>query len=172
MITIIDSARKESKIAISKLREEGIENIIMLTGDNDDIAQAIARELGIKQTYSQLLPEQKVEVVKELFKRYGSVGMIGDGINDAPALAVSSVGIAMGTAGTDVAIETENIVLISDNLSKVLESINLSKRVTRMLVFLILGGMGFANLWMAILADDGATLIVILNGLRLLKSKR
>ena len=183
LISVTDSAREESKIAISKLHSEGLKNIIMLTGDNEGTARSIANELGIDDVRYKLLPEQKVEAIHRLNKVYGNVGMVGDGINDAPALAAASVGIAMGTAGTDAAIEIANIVLMSDNLSKVSDTIKLSKRTLRIIkqnitialvtkaVFLLLGTFGFASLWMAILADDGAALIVILNGLRLLNNK-
>jgi Cd2+/Zn2+-exporting ATPase len=184
LISVTDTTREESKHAIRELHRHGIKNIIMLTGDNENTAKLIAKELGIDDVRSQLLPEEKVNAIRRLKAIHGSVGMIGDGINDAPALAASSIGIAMGTAGTDAAIDTANIVLMSDNLSKVSETISLSKRTLRIIkqnitialitkaVFLTLGACGVATLWMAILADDGAALVVILNGLRLLKHKR
>jgi Cd2+/Zn2+-exporting ATPase len=161
-----------------------MKNIIMLTGDNEGTANSIASELGINDVRAQLLPEEKVDAVNQLKTKYGSIGMIGDGINDAPALAAASIGIAMGTAGTDAAIETANIVLMSDNLSKVSDTISLSKKTLRIIkqnitialitkaVFLSLGAFGIASLWMAILADDGAALVVILNGLRLLNHNK
>lgn len=184
LISVTDTTREESKHAIQELRRKGIKNIIMLTGDNESTAQSIAKELGIDDVRSQLLPEEKVNAIRKLKAIHGSVGMIGDGINDAPALAASSIGIAMGTAGTDAAIDTANIVLMSDSLSKVSETMSLSKKTLRIIkqnitialitkaVFLTLGACGVATLWMAILADDGAALIVILNGLRLLKHKK
>lgn len=184
LISVTDTTREESKHAIQELHRQGIKNIIMLTGDNESTAKLIAKELGIDDVRSQLLPEEKVNAIRRLKAIHGSVGMIGDGINDAPALAASSIGIAMGTAGTDAAIDTANIVLMSDSLSKVSETISLSKRTLRIIkqnitialitkaVFLTLGACGVATLWMAILADDGAALVVILNGLRLLKQKR
>lgn len=184
LISVTDTTREESKHAIQELHRWGIKNIIMLTGDNESTAKSIAKELGIDDVRSQLLPEEKVNAIRRLKAIHGSVGMIGDGVNDAPALAASSIGIAMGTAGTDAAIDTANIVLMSDSLSKVSETISLSKKTLRIIkqnitialitkaVFLTLGACGVATLWMAILADDGAALVVILNGLRLLKHKR
>lgn len=181
VISVVDTAREESKQAISLLHKAGIKKVIMLTGDNEGTARSIANELGIDDIRFQLLPEQKVEAINDLKKIYGNVGMVGDGVNDAPALAAASIGIAMGTTGTDSAIETSNIVLMSDNLSKVSETINLSRKTLRIIkqnitialvtkgIFLILGALGIATLWLAILADDGAALLVILNGLRLLK---
>ncbi len=183
VISVVDTAREESKQAISLLHKAGIKKVIMLTGDNEVTARSIAGELGIDDVRAQLLPENKVEAINELKSIYGNVGMVGDGVNDAPALATASIGIAMGTAGTDAAIETSNIVLMSDNLSKVSETINLSRKTLRIIkqnitialvtkgIFLILGASGIATLWLAILADDGAALLVILNGLRLLKRK-
>lgn len=183
VISVVDTAREESKQAISLLHNAGIKKVIMLTGDNQATARSIAGELGIDDVRSQLLPEHKVEAIDELKNIYGNVAMVGDGVNDAPALAASSIGIAMGTAGTDAAIETSNIVLMSDNLAKVSETIELSRKTLRIIkqnitialvtkgIFLILGASGIATLWLAILADDGAALLVILNGLRLLKGK-
>jgi Cd2+/Zn2+-exporting ATPase len=184
LISVTDATREESKHAIRELRRQGMKNIIMLTGDNEGTANSIASELGINDVRAQLLPEEKVKAVNQLKTKFGSIGMIGDGINDAPALAAASIGIAMGTAGTDAAIETANIVLMSDNLSKVSDTISLSKKTLRIIkqnitialitkaVFLSLGAFGFASLWMAILADDGAALVVILNGLRLLNHNK
>ncbi len=180
---IADTARDESKRAIKQLRQNGIKNVIMLTGDNEGTAKAIADELGVTEYRAGMLPEGKVREIQMLRERYGEVGMVGDGINDAPALAASSIGIAMGTAGTDTALETADVVLMSDDLSKVAYMMKLSRKtvsiikqniliaLTTKLVFLVLGVLGAATLWMAILADDGAALVVILNGLRLLKLK-
>ena len=180
---IADTARDESKRAIKQLRQNGIKNVIMLTGDNEGTAKAIADELGVNEYRAGMLPDGKVREVQMLRDRYGKVGMVGDGINDAPALAASSIGIAMGTAGTDTALETADVVLMSDDLSKVAYMMKLSRKtvsiikqniliaLTTKLVFLVLGVLGAATLWMAILADDGAALVVILNGLRVLKLK-
>jgi len=183
VIGIADTARDESKRAIKHLRQNGIKNVIMLTGDNEGTAKAIADELGVNEYRAGMLPEGKVREVQMLRDRYGKVGMVGDGINDAPALGAASIGIAMGTAGTDTALETADVVLMSDNLSKVAYMMKLSRKtvsiikqniliaLTTKLVFLVLGVLGTATLWMAILADDGAALVVILNGLRVLKLK-
>ncbi len=133
VISVADSACDESKIEISKLRAEGIDKIIMLTGDNEKNARSIANELGIKNIRYELLPEQKVESINQLKNKYGNVGMVGDGINDAPALAAASVGIAMGIAGTDMAIEAANIVLMSNNFSKISDTIKLSKQTLKLL---------------------------------------
>lgn len=183
IIGIADTAREESKRAIAQLRRRGIDEVIMLTGDNEGTARIVARELGVDNYQASMLPEEKVRAVKLLQDRYRQVGMVGDGINDAPALAVSDIGIAMGTAGTDAALETADVVLMSDDLSKVAYTMELSRKtlsiikqniviaLSTKLVFLVLGVLGAATLWMAILADDGAALLVILNALRVLKLK-
>lgn len=181
IIALKDTPKEASKELVGKLHERGVKNIIMLTGDNEEIARAIANRTGIDEVYAGLLPEEKMECVRKLRMRWGTAAMVGDGINDAPALAASSVGIAMGASGTDVAMETSDIVLMSDDLSKLPFLIDLSRKTLSIirqnmtialltkLVFIILGIFGSASLWMAILADDGATLVVILNGLRALR---
>jgi Cd2+/Zn2+-exporting ATPase len=153
---------------------------MMLSGDNQRTASAIAKQAGIDEAIGDLMPEQKVEHVKRLVAQYTHVGMIGDGVNDAPALAVANVGFAMGAIGSDTAIETADIALMKDDLTKVAETIITGRRVLRIIrfnvtfalvikaVFLILAFLGIAGLWLAILADTGATLLVILNSLRLL----
>jgi Cd2+/Zn2+-exporting ATPase len=155
----------------------------MLSGDNQRTVDAISRQVGIDEAKGDLLPDQKIERVRELLTQHKHVGMIGDGVNDAPAMAVASVGIAMGGAGTDTAIETADIALMQDDLSKVAEAIKLGHRTVRIIqanialalvvkaVFLVLALSGHASLWLAILADTGATLVVIANALRLLKWK-
>ena len=159
---------------------EGIQKVIMLTGDNEGTARVIAQRTGIDEYYAGMLPDEKVNRIRALKQEYGSVAMVGDGINDAPALAASSVGIAMGGSGTDVALETADIVLMSDDLSRLVSTIQLSRRTLSVIrqnilislltkiVFMVLAVAGVATLWMAVLADDGATLLVILNGLRVL----
>ncbi len=181
IISFIDVAREESKKAIHELKQIGIKNILMITGDNEKIANTVAKEIGIDKINAGLMPEEKLNIVLKLKEQNNRVCVIGDGVNDAPALAASTVGIAMGSIGTDVAIETSNIVLHSENLMKVVDTIKLSKKTNKILkqnivlalitkgVFLILGAFGLATLWMAILADDGAAIAVIFNGLRLLK---
>lgn len=152
----------------------------MLSGDHEGSVQQLAREIGVTRSKAEMLPEQKVSAVEELVARYGIVAMVGDGINDAPALAASSVGIAMGVSGSDATLETADVILMSDDLSKLPELFGLSRKamnivmqnialaLTIKVIFLLLGAFGVATLWMAVLADDGAALIVILNGLRAL----
>jgi len=182
VIVIADTLREESRGALTELGRLGIERVVMLTGDDEGTAKATARALGISSYESGLLPEEKVEKVKELLTSYGKVAFVGDGVNDAPALATATIGIAMGGAGTDVALETSDIALMSDDLSKIPYTIKLGKKALRVikenitlaiitkLVFFALAVPGIATLWMAVGADMGASLVVILNGLRLLKS--
>jgi Cd2+/Zn2+-exporting ATPase len=157
--------------------------VVLLTGDNTGTAAAVARLLRVDELKAELLPEDKLSVVKELQSRWGSVAMVGDGVNDAPALAAADIGIAMGGIGSDTALETADVVLMADNIAKVPFGISLGRKALRVIkqnvtlalaikgVFLTLGVFGLSSLWLAILADDGATLAVILNGLRLLRSR-
>lgn len=180
IIAISDELRPEADTVLGRLRANGIERTIMLTGDNAGTAQAIARRTGIDEVYAGILPDAKASRIKALGKRYGSVAMVGDGINDAPALAAATVGIAMGKSGTDIALDTADIVLMSDDLAKLPSTVALGKRTLRIirqnmgialvtkLAFLVLGVAGIATLWLAVLADDGAALLVIVNGLRAL----
>ncbi len=181
LFTVVDTIRKDSKKAISSLKKIGINHIVMLTGDHEVTAKAVANQVGIEDYRSGLMPEDKLKYVEDLVKQVGKVAMIGDGINDAPALATATVGIAMGVAGTDVALETADITLMGDDLTKVAYVADLSRRTLRIikenicfsvivkLAFMILTFLGMANLWMAVFADTGAAIIVILNGMRLLK---
>jgi Cd2+/Zn2+-exporting ATPase len=181
---IVDPLRTESKETIRALHDMGIANITMLTGDNRGTAEALARQMDLHDTQAELLPDQKLAVVENLKRQYGTVAMVGDGINDAPALASADIGIAMGGIGSDTALETADVVLMNDDLSRIPYSIMLGKSALRIIkqnivvalltkaVFLTLGVFGMTSLWLAILADDGATLIVILNSLRLLNHKR
>jgi Cd2+/Zn2+-exporting ATPase len=181
ILAIGDTVRANAKEAIALLHKAGIEKVVMLSGDNQKTANAIAQQVGIDEAYGNLLPDDKIARVRELTAKYKHVGMIGDGVNDAPAMAAASVGIAMGKAGTDTAIETADIALMQDDLSKVAATILLGRRTVRMIqtnigfalvvkaIFLALAVTGHATLWMAILADTGATLIVIANALRLLR---
>ena len=180
IIAIADAVRSGSAGITRELHAEGIQKVIMLTGDNEGTARVIAQRTGIDEYYAGMLPDEKVNRIRALKQEYGSVAMVGDGINDAPALAASSVGIAMGGSGTDVALETADIVLMSDDLSRLVSTIQLSRRTLSVIrqnilislltkiVFMVLAVAGVATLWMAVLADDGATLLVILNGLRVL----
>ena len=180
-ITLADTIRDETRDAIKTLHEVGIKQIVMLTGDNAGTAMAIGKESGIDEVHAELLPEDKVAAVEDLVKRYEYVAMIGDGVNDAPALARASLGLAMGAAGSDAAIETADIALMADDLSKLPWLIKHSRRTLSIIrqniwfslvikvLFVVLTLMGAASLWAAIAADMGASLFVIANGLRLLR---
>ncbi|MFT5905962.1 MAG: Cd2+/Zn2+-exporting ATPase [Cryomorphaceae bacterium] len=182
VIAVGGTIRDNAKSAIQSLHDAGVKQVIMLSGDNQTTADAIAKQAGIDQAKGDLLPEQKIESIRELLKKYQHVGMVGDGVNDAPAMAAASLGIAMGAAGTDTAIETADMALMTDDLSKISEAIHLGRRTLAITkfnitfalgikaVFLILAITGHASLWIAILADTGATLLVIANSLRLLSS--
>ena len=178
IITLMDKIRENSKETIKKIKERGIRTI-MLTGDNKKVADAIAEKLGIDKVYSELLPENKAKIIDELSKKYKHVMMVGDGVNDAPALAKSNVGIAMGGNGSDIAIETADIVLMEDDLSKVIYLIDLSNKTMNVVKqnvsasilikgsFAILALPGFIPLWLAVAVGDmGLSLGVILNALR------
>jgi Cd2+/Zn2+-exporting ATPase len=181
LISLADKVRPEARATLASLRSSGVHRIVMLTGDSQRTASAVAAQLGIEDVRSQLLPEDKVLAVREL-SRHGPVAFVGDGINDAPALAVSTVGIAMGVAGTDVALEAADIALMGDDLPKLTEAIDRSRRALRIIkqniafsiatkvVFLGLALAGVATLWMAIAADMGASLLVVANGMRALRS--
>ncbi len=178
VVAIADEVRPHAKEALAQLRAAGVQRVVMLTGDNRGTAEAVASALGIDEVHSQLLPDQKVEIVRRLENSGERVAFVGDGVNDAPALAAASVGIAMGAAGTDVALETADIALMGDDLSRLATAITLSHRTRRIIrqnvwfaivtkaVFLVLAVTGLATLWMAIAADMGASLIVVMNGLR------
>jgi Cd2+/Zn2+-exporting ATPase len=180
VIGVADTIRETSREAIAQLHELGIRTV-MLTGDNAVTAAAIARQVGIDDARGNLLPEDKLVAVNDEIARFGTVGMVGDGINDAPALAKADIGFAMGAAGTDTAIETADVALMDDDLRKIPQFIRLSKQAAAILrqnivaalaikaVFLVLAIAGSATLWMAVFADMGASLLVVFNGLRLLK---
>jgi Cd2+/Zn2+-exporting ATPase len=182
LIALADDVRPQSRSAVAAFREMGIEHVIMLTGDNAPTARAIAAETGVDEVQAELLPEDKVSTVEELVRKYGRVAMVGDGVNDAPALARATLGIAMGAAGSDAAIETADIALMSDDLSRLPWLIGHSRRTLAVIrqnisfslaikaVFVVLTFIGHASLWSAIAADMGASLLVIFNGLRLLKT--
>jgi Cd2+/Zn2+-exporting ATPase len=181
-LAVGDAIRANAAQAIREVHAAGVQRVVMLSGDNRRTADAIAKEAGIDEAHGDLLPDQKIEHVRQLLGQYHHVGMIGDGVNDAPAMAAASVGIAMGAAGTDTAIETADLALMQDDLSKVAEAIHLGRRTVRIIVFnisfalaikavfLILALIGYTSLWLAIAADTGATLIVIANALRLLRT--
>ena len=181
VIAVADTVRREAVAAMRELQRVGLQKIVMLSGDNQRTADTIANLAGVQEAHGDMLPDQKVEYLRAMVSRYQHVGMIGDGVNDAPALAVASVGIAMGAAGSDTAIETADMALMRDDLRAVADAIMLGRRTLRIIqfnvafalavkaVFLILAFTGHTSLWLAILADTGATLLVIANALRLLR---
>jgi Cd2+/Zn2+-exporting ATPase len=180
-IGLADAVRPQAAKAVEAIRREGVEHVVMLTGDNLGTAERIARDTGVDMVRAELLPADKVAAVEELVKRYQHVAMVGDGVNDAPALARASLGIAMGAAGSDAAIETADVALMSDDLSKIAWLIAHSRATLAVIrqniiaalsvkaVFVALTFAGKASLWAAIAADMGASLLVIGNGLRLLR---
>jgi Cd2+/Zn2+-exporting ATPase len=181
IIAVADTVRPAAANAIARLKRLGIEQIVMLTGDNSRTAHSIAQQVGVDQVYAELLPEEKVDVIRKLQKQYGSVAMVGDGINDAPALAQASVGIAMGAAGSDVALETADIVLMADRLQRLEHAIRLGRRaqgvvkqnivfaLSFVVILLILNFAGNMTLPFGVLGHEGSTVIVTLSGLRLLR---
>jgi Cd2+/Zn2+-exporting ATPase len=181
LIAIRDSVRPNARRAIDSLHAIGVKKIVMLTGDNQRTAQAIARETGIDDVYADLTPEDKARKVRELTERHGHVAMVGDGVNDAPALAEATVGVAMGTAGTDVALETADVALMADDLEKLVYALRLAQRsqsvVNQNLALsalvigvLIIGAVGgLFSLPVAVVGHELSELVVILNGLRLLR---
>ncbi|MGX1101001.1 MULTISPECIES: heavy metal translocating P-type ATPase [Alphaproteobacteria] len=180
LVAVADAVRPEAKDIVAALHRAGIEHVVMLTGDNRATAEAIAKQTGIDEVRAELLPGDKVAAVEDLVRRYGSVAMVGDGVNDAPAMGRANLGIAMGAMGSDAAIETADVALMSDDLSKLpwlvrhsratLSVIhqNIAFSIAVKLVFTALTVVGLASLWGAIAADVGASLLVVLNGLRLL----
>ncbi|MFG6150279.1 heavy metal translocating P-type ATPase [Halobacillus sp. B23F22_1] len=183
LIAVADTIRDITVQSIKKLKLVGMDEMVMLTGDNEGTAKKIADETGVDRYFAELLPEDKVTAVKKLQNEGKRVAMVGDGINDAPALATADLGIAMGGAGTDTAMETADIVLMADNLEKLPHTISLSRRAINVikqnvwfslltkLAALLLIFPGFLTLWMAVLSDTGAALLVILNSMRLLRQK-
>ncbi len=181
IVAVADAVRETGRAAIDLLRQQGIERFVMLTGDNTGTARQVAAGLGIDEIRAELMPADKVTAVNELRSSAASVAMVGDGVNDAPALAAADVGIAMGVAGSDAALETADIALMSDELLRIPYAIRLSRATTRNIkvniamsiglkaIFLVLAVAGTATLWMAVMADMGASLLVIGNGLRLLR---
>jgi Zn2+/Cd2+-exporting ATPase len=183
LVGLQDPVRPEAGAALAALRRAGIGELVMLTGDNRATAQAVSGELGLTSYHPDLLPSDKEAAVQALRRAHGSVAMVGDGVNDAQAMAAASVGIALGRRSTDVALETADIVLTADDLSKVPFLVSHSRRAARVIRqnvaaalgmkagFLALAAFGMATLWMAVVADMGASLLVTFNGLRLLRAK-
>ncbi|MBL0210795.1 MAG: cadmium-translocating P-type ATPase [Holophagaceae bacterium] len=180
-LALADAVRPTSASTLQGLRDAGIEHLVLLTGDNSGTAQAVGRQVGLTEIQAELLPEDKVKAIEALVAKYGQVAMVGDGVNDAPAMARASLGIAMGAMGSDAAIETADIALMNDDLTRLPWLIQHSRRTLKVIrqnitfalavkaVFVVLTLMGHASLWSAITADMGASLLVIFNGLRLLR---
>jgi Cd2+/Zn2+-exporting ATPase len=182
-IGIADEMRDGAPEALDVLRVQGVKHVAMLTGDQQAAAQAFAKAVGVDEVRFELLPEDKVTNVQALRATYGSVAMIGDGINDAPALAAADIGVAMGAAGSDVALETADVALMSDELLKLPYALRLARATVRNVktnvvvslalkaAFLVMAVTGSATLWMAVLADAGASVVVVANALRLLRTR-
>ncbi len=183
VIAFADVLREDSAQVVSDLYDKGIEHVVMLTGDNEVVAAQIAAEVGVDDYYAELLPEDKVAVINQVRDKYGSVAMVGDGVNDAPALATAEIGIAMGAAGTDVALETADIVLMSDDLKNIPYVIGLSNKTRQTLVVNLVFALGMIGLMLAaiffrelslpaaVIGHEGGTVLVSLNGLRMLSYK-
>jgi Cd2+/Zn2+-exporting ATPase len=182
VIGLADRLRGEGRDVVAGLRDAGVEHVILLSGDHERNVEEVRATLGVDDAYGDLLPADKAALVDTLRRRYGVTAMVGDGINDAPALAAADVGIAMGLAGTDVAVEAADVALMSDDLTKLPYALRLGRATLAnirtnvavalglKLAFVALAVTGIATLWMAILADTGASLLVTANGLRLLRS--
>jgi Cd2+/Zn2+-exporting ATPase len=183
VIALADSPRNDARAAVAGLHAAGVGQVVMLTGDNARTAQAVASSLGVDSYRAELLPAQKVDAVRDLREQFGTVAMVGDGVNDAPALATANVGIAMGIAGTDAALEVADVALMSDDLSKLDYAVRLSRRTVSVIkqnigvslavkaIALVLAAFGALPLWGAIFADMGVSLLVTLNGMTLLGYK-
>ena len=179
---VADTVKPSSQQAVAHLKSLGV-TPVMLTGDNTATASAVAAEVGITDVRGNLLPEDKLRAIQDMQQRYGVTGMSGDGINDAPALAQADIGFAMGGAGTDIAVEAADVVIMNDDLGRIAETIEISRRTHSVLwqnislalgikaVFLVLAVFGNASMWMAVFADMGASLLVVANGLRLLRTR-
>lgn len=184
LVAVADTVRPEAREIVRQLHAAGIAHIVMLTGDNRTTADAIAREVGIDEVHAELLPENKVKELEGVIARYGTAAMVGDGVNDAPALARANLGIAMGAIGSAAAIETADIALMTDDISKLPWLVVHSRRTLAIIrqnisfalaikaAFVVLTFVGLASLWAAIAADTGASLLVVLNGLRLLNGSK
>jgi len=180
LIAVADVIRSDAPVAVSNLKALGVGKTVMLTGDNDRVAAHIAGQVGLSETHSNLLPEDKLVVIRSLIKDYGEVAMVGDGVNDAPALANSTVGIAMGGAGTDIALETADVALMGDDLSNLPFAVGLSRAARRVIIqnltialgviasLAIASVTGLVGIGLAVIFHEGSTIVVVLNSLRLL----
>jgi Cd2+/Zn2+-exporting ATPase len=182
VVAIADTIRPEAAAAVRELKRIGVTRTVMLTGDNRRVAEAIAAQVGIDEFHADLLPEEKLSTIRELMQS-GPVAMVGDGVNDAPALATATVGFAMGAAGTDVALETADVVLMADDLSKLPYAISLSRRTRRTIIqnlafslsviaILVTSALAIGiPLPLGVVGHEGSTVIVVTNGLRLLRTR-
>lgn len=180
VIAIADTVRPEAAAAVARLKAAGIERVVLLTGDNPTVANTLGKALGVDEVRAELLPHQKVEAIKELQALYGAVAMVGDGVNDAPALATAALGVAMGAAGTDVALESADVLLMGDDLGRLPGALALARRARRiirqnlvfafavMVTLMVLAIAGDVALPLGVVGHEGSTLLVVANGLRLL----
>lgn len=186
-VVVSDTVKPQTAEALSGLRRAGVEQTVMLTGDRSDVAESVARELGIDEVHAGLLPDGKVQLMEDIIRRrrgQGTVAFVGDGINDAPVLKLSDVGIAMGAAGSDAAIEAADVVLMDDNPAKVAQGMSIARRtlsiVKQNIVFaigvkvavLLLGAVGLATMWAAVFSDVGVTVLAVLNAMRAMGTKK
>ncbi|MBV8886780.1 MAG: heavy metal translocating P-type ATPase, partial [Chroococcidiopsidaceae cyanobacterium CP_BM_RX_35] len=181
IIAVADTVRPEAAAMVAQLKRLGLEQIVILTGDNERAANSVAKTIGVDKVYAELLPEDKLKVIRQLQQQYRTVAMVGDGINDAPALAQASVGIAMGAAGSDVALETADIVLMTDRLEKLAYAIRLGRcsqvivkqniafALSFIILLLIANFTGYINIPLGVIGHEGSTVLVMLSGLRLLR---
>ena len=180
VIGLSDRPRKEARWVVGRMHQLGVRMVVMLTGDNDTVAQRVGEQTGVDTIRSNLLPEDKIEIIRTIRRRKKKVAMVGDGVNDAPAMAAATVGIAMGAGGTDVALETADVALMADDLNKLPFAIGLSRRVRRTILqnFVVslgviaslvpIAALGIAPIWIAVVFHEGSTLVVVANALRLL----
>ena len=183
-VVIADSVKEGAKEAIQSMKQVGVKKCVMLTGDRQQAAQAVAGELGIDEVHAQLLPQDKLEHLQDIRRKHGAVMFVGDGINDAPVLTRADIGIAMGSMGSDAAIEAADVVLMDDDVRKIAAVVRISRKtlqiVKQNIVFalavkalvLLLGALGLANMWEAVFADVGVSVIAILNAMRALKIQK
>lgn len=181
LLGLKDQPRESSALAVRQLRELGLDPIVMLTGDHPAVASSVAREIGVSTFYADLMPEQKWQIIDQLRQQAGPVAMVGDGVNDAPALAHADVGIAMGAAGTQAAMETADVVLMGHDLTRLVDVFKLSVRARRIIaqnlvialgvigIVAPLSALGYTSLGMAVFLHEGSTVLVVLNALRLLR---
>ena len=185
-IEVSDKIKEDSYKTVKELKKHNVKKIVMLTGDKDEVSKEVSEKLGLDEYHSELLPQDKVKIVEDLMKNKSEKSkllFVGDGINDAPVLALSDIGVAMGGLGSDAAIEAADIVIMTDEPSKIAEVINVSKRTMKIVeeniifaltvkvLVLILASLGIATMWAAVFADVGVSVLAILNALRILKTE-